>query len=260
MADLFVAFDWIAALLIAGALALAVLSQKEVPVVRLLLVLGASLTVVRWFMWGFTTEAPWPVRAVIGALMGALLLGATPAMWEWVGVRSNQHDEVKPVTQTPMPLPTFINPNQKLIEQSYNFANSLRSFRSDFNTENERWRKMEWSAFNPEQSPAEKEKIRNDNNDRDEARRREFLNRFLQSYNETAIMLFEKLNEKLKELAIVPNSKTFNTPLPPGFNTFKVTLDGVSRNKFLDEGFVGRAADYYDNLADALAGEKKPIP
>lgn len=56
---------------------------------------------------------------------------------------------------------------------------------------------MEWSAFNPEQSPAEKEKIRNNNNDRDEGRRREFLNRFLQSYNETAIILFYELNGKL---------------------------------------------------------------
>jgi len=224
---------------------------KAFPRIRLLFIL-TEIVVGESLVMFFTWNCSWWVRGGAGAIAGSLLSITIP--YTFPKSREVVHD-INLVVQT-----GHGNlENAQLITRAHNFANSLRNFRSDFNTENERWRKMEWSAFNPEQSPAEKEKIRN-NNDRDEGRRREFLNIFLQSYNETAIILFYELNGKLEELAIVPNPRTFNTPLPPGFNTFKVTLDGVSRNKFLDEGFVGRAADYYDTLADALAGEKKPAP
>jgi len=83
MSEIFTLLDWVGALLIAGALAMTALTHKEIPAVRNLLLIGAGLTVLRWLMWAFSTDTSWPLRSLAGALIGALLLGALPALWQW---------------------------------------------------------------------------------------------------------------------------------------------------------------------------------
>ncbi len=83
MVDVFVLFDWVGGILIAGALALIAFTHKEIRTARLLLALGSILTVIRWLMWSFTTDAGWQFRALAGGVLGALLLAGLPALWAW---------------------------------------------------------------------------------------------------------------------------------------------------------------------------------
>ncbi len=91
MADVFTLLDWVGALLLAGALAMVALTHKEMWVARLLLLSGSFLTIIRWAMWSFVTDARWPLRATVGAVLGALLLAAAPALWQWTREREASH-------------------------------------------------------------------------------------------------------------------------------------------------------------------------
>jgi hypothetical protein len=83
MEDAFIAFDTIAAFLLAASLAMVVFTHRELRVARLLLALCALVISVRWTMWAMTIEHPWWVRAVAGAILGAAILGGLPALWKW---------------------------------------------------------------------------------------------------------------------------------------------------------------------------------
>lgn len=87
METLYSVLDWIGGLLAAGALALIAFSHKELRIARAILMAAVVLTTARWEMWSFTTNASWPVRTAVGAIIGAFLLGAVPAFWQWAKER-----------------------------------------------------------------------------------------------------------------------------------------------------------------------------
>jgi hypothetical protein len=101
MGDVYTALDWVGALLIAGALAMIAFAHKELKAARLMLLAGAGLTIMRWIIWSFTTDAPWPWRAFLGAIFGALILAAVPALWHWSIERSH-------ATDTPNTMPAAV--------------------------------------------------------------------------------------------------------------------------------------------------------
>lgn len=84
MADFLYLLDWISGLLFAGALAMTALGSKELMAARLMVWAALIISVMRWSMWGLTTEQPWYVRAAIGAVIGGFLLAAIPAALRWV--------------------------------------------------------------------------------------------------------------------------------------------------------------------------------
>jgi hypothetical protein len=110
MADIFVLFDWVGALLLAGALAMVALTHKEMRVARLLLICGSVLTVVRWAMWSFVTDTGWPLRAIVGGVLGAMLLSTVPAFWHWTRDRESA---LKPIASGSVSLPIDITYRQK---------------------------------------------------------------------------------------------------------------------------------------------------
>jgi hypothetical protein len=83
MGDFFTALDSFGALLFGGALAMIAFSHRELQAARLMLVAGTAMTVIRWSTWSFTTDAPWQMRALIGAILGSAMLALLPALWQW---------------------------------------------------------------------------------------------------------------------------------------------------------------------------------
>jgi hypothetical protein len=64
------------------------LTQRELAAARPMIWAGLATTVVRWSIWAMTTERPWYVRALAGALIGAFLLAAVPAAFNWIEAQS----------------------------------------------------------------------------------------------------------------------------------------------------------------------------
>jgi hypothetical protein len=89
MPDVFIAMDILYTLLAAGALAMIAFAQKELRAARVLIVLVGFLVTTRWIMWAFTTDQPWYLRSLVGALFGAFLLGALPALYSWAKAKSS---------------------------------------------------------------------------------------------------------------------------------------------------------------------------
>src|SRR5713101_3624491 len=83
MEDTFIAFDTIAAFLLAGCLAMAMFSRRELRVARLLLALCTIALAARWIIWAMVITNPWWIRAFVGAIFGAAILGGVPALWKW---------------------------------------------------------------------------------------------------------------------------------------------------------------------------------
>jgi hypothetical protein len=83
MDDFFGAFDVVYGLLLAGALTMVAFAYKELRAARVLIILAVFLIIARWTMWSFVTEQPWWIRGIVGALFGASILGAIPALYSW---------------------------------------------------------------------------------------------------------------------------------------------------------------------------------
>jgi hypothetical protein len=72
---------------IVAAVLAALQSRRDLQVARSLVIAGAIIVAVRWTVWAVTTEAPWPVRGVVGALIGATLFVLIPAALHWLSER-----------------------------------------------------------------------------------------------------------------------------------------------------------------------------
>jgi hypothetical protein len=59
MGDVYLSFDFVAALLAAGALAMVAFAHRELRAARMMFAIAAIVTSVRWVMWAFETEVPW---------------------------------------------------------------------------------------------------------------------------------------------------------------------------------------------------------
>lgn len=81
MGDFYNVLDWASGLLVAAAIGVITLTHKELRAARVALMIGAWIAIVRWVMWSFTTDAPWLMRAAIGAVIGAIILGGLPPLW-----------------------------------------------------------------------------------------------------------------------------------------------------------------------------------
>ena len=115
MGDIYTAADWVAAVLIAVALMLVGLAHREIRVARVMLGVGAGLTVIRWIMWSLTTDVPWPYRAVVGGIIGAALLGGLPSLWAWALDREAASRAIEQQVSIQQPIrqmarPVFVNP------------------------------------------------------------------------------------------------------------------------------------------------------
>jgi hypothetical protein len=84
MADLLSVLDWIAALLFAGAIGMIALTPDEIRVANILVWIAAISFGARWIMWAVITEYSWQIRAIVGAIVGAFLLGALPPALNWI--------------------------------------------------------------------------------------------------------------------------------------------------------------------------------
>lgn len=78
-------------------------SNRDLTTAKRLVIVGAMLVAARWTVWAVTTEAPWPNRAVVGAIFGALLFTLVPAALLWIEERSKGAEATVP---TPAPIPT----------------------------------------------------------------------------------------------------------------------------------------------------------
>jgi hypothetical protein len=90
MADIFSAADWVAALLFAGALAMTALSDKELRAAKLFVWIAVVLCMARWGVWAVITDSAWPIRAVVGALMGGFVFAAVPSAFQWISDHSKR--------------------------------------------------------------------------------------------------------------------------------------------------------------------------
>lgn len=93
MDSIITVLDWATVLLSAGGLALIAFGNKELAVLRYIIVLVAIISIGRWNMWAFTTKETWGVRCVVGGIVGALILGGFPALWHWVKERERLSQE-----------------------------------------------------------------------------------------------------------------------------------------------------------------------
>ncbi len=84
-------------LLIAGAFAMIALSHEEMKILRILVIIAAIAFVARWTMWAFMTEQDWLVRGFVGAIVGALLFAAVPALIQWSTEKGKAAPPVKPL-------------------------------------------------------------------------------------------------------------------------------------------------------------------
>lgn len=139
--------------------------------------------------------------------------------------------------------------------QAHNFARSLREFRSDFIVNNKKWNDIEWDNFSHADKRVDEDRIWELNITRARSRQQEFTSRFHQSYKKYAIELSDRLNKELRDIGIVPLTPGFATPLPPGFDTFKVTVESPAVKSTVTEGLIARMADYFDGLANQFPHE-----
>ena len=84
MGDFFTLADWVAALLFAGALAMMALSEKDLKIAAVLIWIALVVTIVRWGLWAFLTDANWIVRGIVGATLGGFLFAGVPAALQWI--------------------------------------------------------------------------------------------------------------------------------------------------------------------------------
>jgi hypothetical protein len=100
-------------ILLAGALAMVALSSRELKAARLVLTIAVVLFIIRWIMWGFSTDASWTIRAVVGAIVGALILAGLPALYKWAKEKEMPEEKTKsehaePEIKQPAQDPTFL--------------------------------------------------------------------------------------------------------------------------------------------------------
>lgn len=145
-----------------------------------------------------------------------------------------------------------LSPDELLALRAHNFSRGLRNFRSEFLADEDKWQKMEWN-YNPDGLSAEENKERETRNlQRSMDRMQQFTRRFHQAYKQEANALADDLNARLKILSIIPNPKEFRTPLPPGFDTFKTTLNSPAIQANVSQNYIARMAEYFDILAELL--------
>ena len=142
-----------------------------------------------------------------------------------------------------------------LITKARNFAKNLREFRSEFVTNDKKWSDMEWLEFSKNEDKTKEDEIWNRNNQGKQGRQQTFTNRFHQVYKSFALELSDRLNEQLHAIGIVPLTPGFATPLPPGFDTFKVTIESPAIRSVVTESLIARMADYFDGLANQFPHE-----
>lgn len=87
MDSIIAAIDFVIAVLLAAALAMVAFAHRELRAARLMLLIAATYTIARWLMWSFSTDQPWIVRGIVGAIVGALILGGLPALYKWAKER-----------------------------------------------------------------------------------------------------------------------------------------------------------------------------
>jgi hypothetical protein len=105
MEDAFIVFDTAVGLLVAASLAMAVFTHRELQVARLLLVLGSAVLSARWVFWSMVIEHPWWLRALVGAIVGAIILAGVPAFWKWSKERESMVGPDSPLSATnPKPI------------------------------------------------------------------------------------------------------------------------------------------------------------
>ena len=103
MADIFSGLDTIAGVLLAGALTMIALTHKEMRAARILIALTVVTVTARWEIWALITNDQWPLRAFIGAVLGAVMLAGSPALWQW-----SKHREIE---STPRQAPDQVSYN-----------------------------------------------------------------------------------------------------------------------------------------------------
>ncbi len=74
------------AFLVASVLA-ALQTQRDLRVAKPLVLIGVAIMGIRWGAWALTTDAGWPVRAVVGAIIGAALFALVPSALHWLNER-----------------------------------------------------------------------------------------------------------------------------------------------------------------------------
>lgn len=84
MGDIFTAIDFVAGTLFAAALAMIALTHKEVQAARVMIWIAVVLFIGRWGVWAVTTDQPWYIRMIVGAIIGGFLLAAIPAALAWI--------------------------------------------------------------------------------------------------------------------------------------------------------------------------------
>ena len=82
------------------------LTEHEIRIARPIVWFAAIMFVVRWGMWGFTTNEPILVRAAIGAVAGAFVLGVLPPSIQWIANREQLSSEQIVDTKVDKPVST----------------------------------------------------------------------------------------------------------------------------------------------------------
>jgi hypothetical protein len=92
--------------LVAGVLAALEPRRDHVRIARNLVIIGSVIVAVRWSTWAVTTEAPWPARGIVGALIGATLFILVPGVLHWLFERQQGvATEARPILRLSSPGP-----------------------------------------------------------------------------------------------------------------------------------------------------------
>jgi hypothetical protein len=114
---LYTLLDFIAGIVAAGGLAMLALTHREHTIARLLFILAAAIFAGRWIMWAFTTDVPWWGRGIVGAIVGAFILGALPAVLHWSRTREKA---ISPPTTVSANTPSINSSKQKIVYRNDN--------------------------------------------------------------------------------------------------------------------------------------------
>jgi hypothetical protein len=140
MEAVFTVAEGLGGVLLAVALAMIAFGYKELRAARALIIAAAIIFVCRWAMWSMTTNQPWWVRALVGAMIGAFLFSGTPAFLKWINERSlSMSSSINPIqkSETPqtinVPVPENIPSGITIVNSTFSNVSTAVSVPKDAN-------------------------------------------------------------------------------------------------------------------------------
>lgn len=104
--------------LVAGVLAALEPKRDHLRITRNLVLIGSALVAARWSAWAITTDQPWEIRGIVGALMGAALFVLVPGVLHWLAERD----------RVPAPSPQVVGAQLQEIQEIDNFIGKKNEY------------------------------------------------------------------------------------------------------------------------------------